>query len=145
MTLVGRAERSSKNFDLSAALESNLLDLDLGAGGFDLFLDLFRFFLGDTFLESLGCSLDKCLGFGKPETGNCGTDLFDDCDLVPACVGEDHVERCFFLDWSCGGTATGSGSNGHWSRGANAPFFFELFDEVGDLKNGEAAELIDEC
>ncbi len=48
----------AQNDALSASL-----DVDLGAGRFDLLLDLFGFGLGHAFLDRLGRAIDKFLGF----------------------------------------------------------------------------------
>src|SRR3954470_16098317 len=47
-----------------APAEIKLLDLDLGPGRFDLFLDLFGFGFGDAFLQRLRCAFDQRLSFG---------------------------------------------------------------------------------
>ena len=44
------------------SISRNLLDFDLGAGCFDLLLDLFGFFLGHSLLDGLGSPLDESLG-----------------------------------------------------------------------------------
>jgi len=52
---------------------AELLDLDLGSGGFDLFLDLFGFGFGDALFEGLRSAFDERLGFGKfSSTGAAG-------------------------------------------------------------------------
>src|SRR5258707_1027371 len=61
---------------------SGLPDLDLGAGGLDLLLDLLGFGLGDAFLDGLGRSFDEGLGFRQAEAGDGGADFLDDADLV---------------------------------------------------------------
>ena len=51
------ATRASGAQDISRAplrVKDGLLDLDFGAGRFDLFLDLFGFCLGHAFLQGLG-------------------------------------------------------------------------------------------
>src|SRR2546423_11848873 len=48
--------------------DSALLDLDLRAGRFDLFLDLFGFRSGHAFLDRLGSAFDERLGFRQATT-----------------------------------------------------------------------------
>lgn len=138
------AEGSRKFFPIPLRKKSDLLDVHFGASGLDLFLDLGGFFLGDTFFESLGGSFDEGFRLGESETGHSGADLFNDGNLVAACIGEDDIEGCLLLS---GGSCSGGtgGCNGYGSSGADAPFFFELFNEVSDFEDGESAELIDEC
>ena len=54
----------------SCASARELLDLDLGASRFDLFLDLFGLFLGDALFERLRSTLDECFRFGETEPGD---------------------------------------------------------------------------
>jgi len=146
MKIAKPAGRSRGIPDLPAEFETGLLDFDLGAGGFDLLLDLSGFFLGDALFKGLGCAFDEGFSLGETESGHSGANFFNNGDLVGAGIGEDDVEGGFFLSW-CSGGSTGWACSGYsnGSSGANAPFFFELFDEVSNFKDGESAELIDEC
>ena len=140
------AEGSRKFFPIPLRKKSDLLDVHFGASGLDLFLDLGGFFLGDTFFESLGGSFDEGFRLGESETGHSGADLFNDGDLVAARIGEDDIERGLLFGGGSSGSSGGTGGrNGYGSGGADAPFFFELFNEVSDFEDGESAELIDEC
>ena len=66
---------------------SGLLDLDLGAGRFDLLLDLFGFFLGDAFLQGLRSALDKSLGFGETEASDASAGRFSlPAASIPSCT-----------------------------------------------------------
>ena len=114
-----------------------LFDFDLGSGGFDLLLDLFGFGFGDAALEHLGGAFDEGLGFGEAETGDGSADFLNDGDLVRAAFSQDDIELglfffCFSNDWAT--TTTGR------SGGADAPLFFEGFDEFGGFEDGESAE-----
>ena len=125
--------------------EKELLDFDLGAGGFDLFLDLFRFFLGDTFLEGLWSALNEGLCFCEAEACDSSANFLNDRDLVATGVGQDDIKRGLFFDrGSCCSTCTGS-RDGYGSGGANTPLVFELLNQVSDFKDGKSAELIHEC
>src|SRR5262249_45369924 len=104
-----------------------LLDFDFGASGLHLLLDLFGFRLGSTLLEGLRSAFHELLGFGKAEARNNSADFLDGVDLVRAAVHEDDVELGLLSGRSSGSTTTSrsSGSNGHRSRGANAPLGFK--------------------
>src|SRR5689334_24431071 len=65
-----------------------LLDLHLGAGCFELLLDVFGLFLADVFLDRLGSAFDEILRLFQTESGDLA-DRLDDVDLVGAAVGED--------------------------------------------------------
>ena len=80
----------------------DLLELDLGAGGFELLLDVLGFGLVGAFLDGLGSAFDQRLGFAEAQTGD-GADFLDDVDLVLA-DSEDDVEFSLFF-------STGSSSS----------------------------------
>src|SRR5262245_15607835 len=64
-----------------ARLAENSLDLDLGAGLFELLLDGLGVFLGRLLLDRLGSALDEGLAFGQTAAGDLAHDL-DDGDLL---------------------------------------------------------------
>jgi len=70
-----------------------LLDLGLGAGRFELLLDLFGLFLGRAFADCLRGAFDQGFGFRQTEAGDRRADFLDDADLVRADFLEDDVER----------------------------------------------------
>src|SRR5476651_2623251 len=74
-------------------LLSRLLDLSLGAGRFELLLDLFGFFLGRAFADRLRSAFDQGFGFRQTEAGDRRADFLDDADLVRADFLEDDIER----------------------------------------------------
>ena len=118
-----------------------LLDFDLGTGGFDLLLDLFGFGFGDTTLEHFRSAFDEGLGFGEAETGDRAADFLNDSNLVRAAFGEDNIEfGLFFFCFSDGRSATATGR----SSGANAPLLFEGFYELGSFEDGESAEVVND-
>ena len=119
----------------------DLLDFDLGTGGFDLFLDLFGFSFGDAALEHFGSAFDKGLGFGEAETGYRAANFLNDSDLVRAAFSKDNIEfGLFFFLFSDGRSATTTGR----SSGADAPLFFEGFYELGSFEDGESAEVVND-
>ena len=76
------AEGSRKFFPIPLREKSGLLDVHLGAGGLDLFLDLCGFFLGDTLFEGFRCALNKSFGFSKTESCHSCAHFFDDADFI---------------------------------------------------------------
>src|SRR5688500_17586917 len=75
------------------------LHFDLGAGCFELLLDVVGFVLADAFLDRLGRAFHEVLGFLEAE----GRDLahcLDHVDLAGACVGENDVEFRLLFDSS---------------------------------------------
>src|SRR5664279_3692164 len=92
-----------------------LLDLDGGAGLFELGLDRVGLFLVHALLDRLGSRVDEVLGLLEAETGDRTHDL-DHLDLLLACAGEDDVERRLLLDSSLAATAAG-GSDCNGSGG----------------------------
>src|SRR5215208_840728 len=73
-----------------------LLDLDGGAGLFELRLELVGLFALQALLDGLGGLVDERLGLLEPEAGGRADDL-DDLDLLVARAGEDDVERRLLL------------------------------------------------
>src|SRR3954466_15083093 len=68
-----------------------LLQLDRGAGLFELRLDLVGLFLVHAFLDRLRSRVDEILGLIGAEPGD-GADALDRLDLLGASAGEDDVE-----------------------------------------------------
>src|SRR5207244_1590805 len=73
-----------------------LLELDRGAGLFELRLDRVRLVLGDALLDRLGSRVDEVLGLLEAEPGDRADDL-DHLDLLGTRPGEDDVERRLLL------------------------------------------------
>ena len=92
---------------------AGLLDRDLGASGFELFLDLGGFVLGDAFLDDLGSAVDQVLGFLEAQAGDDLADRLDDVQLVGAGFGELDVEFGLLFD---GGGRGGAASGGQRRR-----------------------------
>ena len=67
----------------AARQTQRLLQVDLGAGCFELGLELLAIGLGNGFLDRLGSRLDQVLGFLEAKAGN-GADFLDDVDLIVA-------------------------------------------------------------
>src|SRR3954469_21041057 len=71
---------------------SALFNLDLRAGRFDLFLDLFGFRFGHAFLDRLGSAFDERLRFRQAKTRDCAAHFFDHADFVPAHLFQDNLK-----------------------------------------------------
>lgn len=121
---------------------AKLFDFCFGAGCFDLFLDLFSDFLGNTLSERLRSFFDKGFGFSKAEARNHCANFFNRGDFVGASVGEDDVEFGLLSNGFSRAGGTTSGGNGDRSCGANAPFVFKSFHKFSDFQDGKGAEFI---
>ena len=86
-----------------------LLDLDRGAGLFQLLLELLGVVLRDARLDRLGGGLDQVLGLLEAQAGG-GADDLDDVDLVGAEGLQDDVEL------GLGGDRLGGGGGGGGGR-----------------------------
>src|SRR5216684_9256325 len=80
--------RSARSY---AAPPLELLDLDLGAGLFELLLDRSGFVLVDAFLDGLRSAIHEVFGFLEAQAGDFA-DRFNDVDLVAANVREHDGE-----------------------------------------------------
>src|SRR6187200_2011788 len=95
-----------------AAMNWGLLELDGGAGRFQLRLRLLGVLLGDPLEHRLRCPVDEVLGLLEAEARE-GADLLDDVDLLLAGGDEDHVELVLLLGTRGGTAAVAAGSRGH--------------------------------
>src|ERR1700674_794311 len=77
---------------------SKLLDLDLGAGLFELLLDGGRFVLVDAFFDGLRSAIHQVLSFFEAQAGDFA-DRFNDVDLVAANVCEHDGELRLLFGW----------------------------------------------
>src|SRR5205814_7862943 len=68
-----------------------LLELDLGAGFFELRLDLIGLFLRRAFLDRVRRAIDQVLGFFQAQARDRADDL-DHLDLLVAGAGQGDVE-----------------------------------------------------
>src|SRR5690606_679801 len=120
----------------------NLLQLDLGAGCFQLCLDLLGVRLGHCLLDRLRRTLDQVLGFLEAKTGD-GPDFLDDVDLLGASVGQDDVELGLLLGRGSSSAArsTACGSNRHRRGGGDAPLLLEHLRQLSRLEDGQARQV----
>src|SRR3954471_3151268 len=110
-----------------------LLELDRGAGLFELRLDLVGLFLVHAFLDRLRSRVDEILGLLEAEAGDRADDL-DHLDLLGARAREDDVEGGLLLHL---GTAvacrrTGLGDRDR-SSGGDAPLLLDLVLQLDEL------------
>src|SRR6266498_390818 len=77
-----------------------LLQLDGGAGLFELALDRVGLFLGDAFLDRVGRAVDEVLRLLEAEARHRADDL-DHLDLLAAGLGEHDVEGGLLLRYRC--------------------------------------------
>ena len=87
--------------------ERPLLQLDGGAGPFELRLCLLGVFLADLLQDGLGGAVDQVLGLLQPEVGE-GADFLDDLDLLVAGPGEHDVELVLLLFDGLGRSGAGA-------------------------------------
>ena len=123
---------------------SHLLELDLGAGLFELLLDVLGVGLGDAFLEVLGRALDQVLRLLEAEARDLADDL-DDVDLVGAGFLEVDGELGLLLGRSgrSGRSGRRPASDGNRSS-LDAPLVLEGLDEVCDLDDRQVREVVDD-
>src|SRR6266487_6116622 len=122
-----------------------LLQLDGGAGLFELALDRVGLFLGDAFLDRVGRAVDEVLRLLEAEARHRADDL-DHLDLLAAGLGEHDVEGGLLLRYSCTVPARGrtGGGDRHRSRSRHAPLLLELVLQLDQVEDGHAAELLNE-
>src|SRR5215203_1782559 len=128
---------------LARSVQPWLLELDRGAGLFELRLDLVGLFLSDPFLDRVRRAVDEVLGLLQAEARECADDL-DHLDLLTARLVEDDVEGRLLLGRR-GPVASGRSSCDCHRRGrGDAPLLLELVLEIDELEDGHAAQRLDE-
>src|SRR5215467_3243588 len=105
-----------KCFEFEANTWQSLLELDLGALGLELGLELLGVGLRHAVLDRLRSTFDQVLGLLEAETGDLAHRL-DDVDLLVAGGGQDHSELVLYLG---GGGSSGARSGGHRDRSGSA-------------------------
>src|SRR5882762_4353962 len=121
----------------------SLLDLDLGADFLELLLDGRGLFLGDPFLDRLGCPFDEVLGFLEAERGDLADDL-DDVDLVAAHFGERDGELgLLFRRGRCRRAAAAGHRHRHRGRRRHAELRFERLHELRELQDADPLDVLD--
>src|SRR5262245_9262553 len=86
---------------MKATVESDLLDLDLGAALFELLLHGLAFFLRDTGFHWFRCAFDQVFCLLQTETGKLADDLNDLDFLVRGSRHEHYVERGLLFGCCC--------------------------------------------
>src|SRR5467141_4477558 len=126
-----RSARSCAAPPLEKRCCKKLLDLDLGAGLFELLLDRSGFVLVNAFLDGLRRAIHQVLGFFQAQAGDFA-DRFNDVDLVAANVRE-HDGEFRLLFRRCRAACCRPAARCHnrsRSRG-DAEGFFHLLYQVG--------------
>jgi hypothetical protein len=120
-----------------------LLDFHFRASFFELFLGSIRVSLVRAFQHGLRSAFDQRLGFRQSEAGLDFTNGFDRRNLfIRRSRNEDHVKRVLrsgSRSSTTSGSATGSGNRDR-RGGANAPFGFKLFHQVGGFQDRQLAQ-----
>src|SRR3954466_14176657 len=132
----GRGSRDSCGAlaGLARSLRS-LLDLDRGAGLFQLALDRIGLVLGDALLDRLRRRVDEVLRLLEAETGD-GADDLDHLDLLATRSGEDDVERRLLLGLCSAAACRRAGSRDcNRSGGGDAPLLFDLVLQLDQLED----------
>src|SRR2546421_4548414 len=117
-----------------------LLELDLGAGAFELLLGLVGVLLGHLLEDGLRGGLDELLRLLEPEARE-GPDLLDDLDLLAAGRGEDDVELVLLLGGLCCRRAGGRpGGDRDGRGGGHVELLLERLEELVELEDAHALE-----
>src|SRR5690606_5221866 len=96
-----------------------LLDFDLGAGFFQLLLQLFSSLLRDVLDDRLRSAFDQVLGFLQTQVGADAADFLDDVDLLVAAVNQDNGELGLLFAGRSGFSSAGDSGDGDRSSGRN--------------------------
>src|SRR5436305_9946115 len=128
---------------LSAGAEAVLLDLDRGAGLFELGLDRVGLVLGDALLDRLRRRVDEVLRLFEAEPGE-GADDLDHLDLLAAGGREDDVERRLLLGRARAVAAARGRARGDRNRsgGGDAPLLLDLVLQLDELEHCHTAQAI---
>ena len=119
-------------------VQVKLLDFDLGANFGESSLDLFGFFLGHGFLQSLGAAYHEFLGFLQAQAGHQFAHSLDNLDLFGAGVNQHDVE--FGLFFSSSGGSGSSANDGPGSSSGNPKLFFQSLDQFVQFEHGHGLD-----
>ena len=114
------------------------LELDGGAGFFELGLGLLGVFLLGLLQDSLRSAVDESLGLSQAQVGD-SADGLDDLDLLVANGGEDDVELVLLFLSSSASSRSG-GNSGARGRSLDVELLLEGLDELGELNQGHLTE-----
>src|SRR5690242_14316845 len=144
MTLGDRLRSPGYGPEACSLKPEALRNRNLGADFFELLLDGLGLFLGHAFLDRLRRALDEVLRFLQAQAGDFA-DHLDDLDLVAAGFRQRDVELGLLLDGGRGRAAATCTRrrHGHRGRRAHAEFGFERLDELRELEDADALDVVD--
>src|SRR2546422_1726832 len=119
---------------------AKLLDLDFGAGVFELLLDRGGLVFVDAFLDGLGGAVHQVLGFFQAQAGDLANRL-DDVDLVRPDLGEhDGKLRLVLRRRRRSDSAPRRSSGNHCGCRGDAEGLFHLLHQVGGLEKRQTLD-----
>ena len=101
-----------------------LLEFYLGASFLNSLLDVLSFFLGQTFLDGSGSTVNEILSLFQTETASFLNSL-NDLELGSTNFSEDNVERSLLLSSGSSATSSGSSYSHSCSSGFDTIFFLQ--------------------
>src|SRR5215218_1542921 len=129
-----------------SARRAGSLQVDGGAGAFELRLGLVGLLPGDLLEHGLRRGVDQVLGLLEAEAGE-GADLLDDLDLLVAGALQHDVELGLLLGRLGRGPVPGHGrpgGHGHGGGGGHVEGLLELLHELRQLQEGHLLEGVQE-
>src|SRR5262245_36548283 len=123
-----------------------LVELDRGAGLFELRLDRVGLLLGGTLLDGRRCAVHEVLRLLEAETGDGAHDL-DHLDLLAAGVRQHDVEGRLLLGLGRSGATTAAAARRGYRDGGgrrDAPLVLDLLLELDQLEHAHRAQLLED-
>jgi len=124
------------------ASEDGLLDLDLGAGGLELGLDILGFVLGHAFLDWLGGGVDEVLGFLEAQAVMARTSLMTLIGVAPLALR--MTSNVVFSSAGAAAAAPPAAATATGAAAETPHLVSRSFHEVSDVQNGLGAEPLDD-
>ena len=118
-----------------------LLELNFSTCFLELAFDLLSLLLGNTLLNGLGSTVNKCLSIAQRKTCDV-LHYLDNLELGLTCSLQDNVERRLL---GSGGTAFGGRSSGNGnssSSGLNSVFFLQNTSKFVNFFNCQVYQLL---
>src|SRR5690606_33233577 len=121
-----------------------LLDFDLGAGFFQLLLQLFSGLLRDVLDDRLRSAFDQVLGFLQTQVGADAADFLDDVDLLVAAVNQDNGELGLLFSGFSRSSGAGDSSDGDRSSSRDAPLVFQQLRQFSGFQDGQGRQFFND-